>query len=211
MNATRPGIALVVSAPSGAGKSTIIAKVREQDDKLDFSVSCTTRAPREGEIDGVHYHFLSRDEFDRRVANGEFLEHAEFSGNRYGTLKSEVVERLKQGEDVIIEIEVQGARQIRESATEGLLRDSVFFLFITPPSMDELEKRLRERGTENEDSIRKRLSAAAREMAEQDKYDAVIVNDDLDVAVRNFIDVLNAKRQALQEAQRKEPASEGQT
>jgi guanylate kinase len=188
------GVAFVVSAPSGAGKSTIIKQVMATDDNLHFSVSCTTRRPRPGEVDGQDYYFLSQEAFQQRVDAGDFLEHAEFSGNRYGTLATVLADMLHTGQDVILEIEVQGASQIREAIEAGRLKDKTIFIFIAPPSMEELERRLRDRGTETEESIQKRLAAAAREYEERDKYHHIVVNDDLDQAVVDFRNVLNRER-----------------
>lgn len=195
-----PGIALVVSAPSGAGKSVIINRVLETETELGFSVSCTTRSPREGEADGVQYYFITRDEFQAKVDANEFIEHAEFSGNRYGTLRSEVEDRLRAGKDVIIEIEVQGAEQIKTAAQDGLLKESVHFLFISPPSREILEQRLRGRDTDSEEAILKRLSVADHEMAQAEWYDDVIVSDTVDNAAPKFIAVLEKKRTQLRRA-----------
>ncbi len=188
------GVAFVVSAPSGAGKSTIIKQVMATDDNLHFSVSCTTRKPRPGEVDGQDYYFLSQEAFQQKVDAGDFLEHAEFSGNRYGTLATVLADMLHTGQDVILEIEVQGASQIRDAIESGKLKDKTIFIFIAPPSMEELERRLRDRGTETEESIQKRLDAAAREYEERDKYHHIVVNDDLDQAVVDFRNVLNRER-----------------
>jgi guanylate kinase len=191
---------MVVSAPSGAGKSSIINRVLETETELGFSVSCTTRSPRTGETDGVHYHFITRDEFQAKVDADEFIEHAEFSGNCYGTLRSEVEDRLRAGKDVIIEIEVQGAEQIKTAAQGGLLKESVHFLFISPPSREILETRLRGRGTDPEEAILKRLSVADHEMAQAKWYDDVIVSDTVDNAAPKFIAVLEKKRTQLRNA-----------
>lgn len=143
---------------------------------MDLTVSATTRAPREGEIDGVSYHYLSEEEFSRRVEAGEFLEWANVHGHRYGTLKSEVDKRISQGHSVILEIDIQGALNVRRVYPDACL------IFIVPPSPEELERRLRSRGTESEQDIALRLQNAKREMEQKDKYDCIVVNDVLEVA-----------------------------
>lgn len=167
----------VISGPSGAGKGTLVSLVRERRHDLDLTVSATTRKPREGEIDGVSYHFISEEEFTRRVEAGEFLEWAHVHGHRYGTLKSEVDERMARGHSVILEIDIQGGMNVRKVYPDAVL------LFIIPPSAEELERRLRGRGSEREEDIALRLENAKREMAMKDSYDTIIINDSLDVAV----------------------------
>ena len=167
----------VISGPSGAGKGTLVSLVRERRHDLDLTVSATTRKPREGEIDGVSYHFISEEEFTRRVDAGEFLEWAHVHGHRYGTLKSEVDERMARGHSVILEIDIQGGMNVRKVYPDAVL------LFIIPPSAEELERRLRGRGSEREEDIALRLENAKREMAMKDSYDTIITNDSLDVAV----------------------------
>jgi guanylate kinase len=173
----RPGRLFVISGPSGAGKSSVVAGLRQRR-PLYFSVSATTRAPRPGETHGVHYWFLEPDEFASLLASGEFLEWAEYNGHRYGTLRKPVIDYLAAGEDVVLEIEVQGARQVR--ATHP---DAVMF-FIVPPSLDELGERLRRRGDTSEADILGRLEIARREMVEaQTLFDHVVVNDVIDRAI----------------------------
>ena len=167
----------VISGPSGAGKGTLVSLVRERRHDLGLTVSATTRKPREGEIDGVSYHFISEEEFTRRVDAGEFLEWAHVHGHRYGTLKSEVDERMARGHSVILEIDIQGGMNVRKVYPDAVL------LFIIPPSAEELERRLRGRGSEREEDIALRLENAKREMAMKDSYDTIIINDSLDVAV----------------------------
>ena len=167
----------VISGPSGAGKGTLVSLVRERRHDLDLTVSATTRKPREGEIDGVSYHFISEEEFTRRVDAGEFLEWAHVHGHRYGTLKSEVDERMARGHSVILEIDIQGGMNVRKVYPDAVL------LFIIPPSAEELERRLRGRGSEREEDIALRLENAKREMAMKDSYDTIIINDSLDVTV----------------------------
>ncbi len=191
------GIAFVVSAPSGAGKSTIIRRVMASDGQLRFSVSCTTRPSRPGEVDGRDYHFLEDEVFQEHVDAGDFLEHARFSGNQYGTLRSDLEEVLAEGKDVILEIEIKGAEQIRQVVAAGDFDEHVVFVFIVPPSMEELERRLRARGTETESNVRRRLCAAAREWKEQGKYDHVIVNDDLNRAVAEFQEMVSREREKI--------------
>ena len=166
----------VVSGPSGVGKGTLVAKVRGDRPSLGLTVSATTRPPRPGEAEGVSYYFLDDAEFSRRVSQGEFLEWANVHGHRYGTLLSEVRRNLSEGRSLILEIDVQGGLNVRRIHPDAVL------VFIEPPSMDELERRLRGRGTEDEASIECRLENARREMEMASSYDVRIVNDDLDRA-----------------------------
>jgi guanylate kinase len=166
----------VITGPSGVGKGTLIRMLRERLEGLELSTSATTRAPREGEVDGRDYHFLTREEFARRADANEFLEHAAYSGNRYGTLRSEVERRLEAGESVLLEIEVQGARQVRAAMPEAVL------VFIAPPSAEMLRERLEGRGTDSADAIDERLRTAELELAAQQEFKHVIVNDDLNRA-----------------------------
>lgn len=176
----------VVSGPSGVGKGTLVARLRQRVPGLGLTVSATTRSPREGEIDGVHYHFLSDEEFSRRVEAGEFLEWAHVHGHCYGTLKSEVSRIFGEGHSVVLEIDVQGGLNVRKVWPGAVL------VFIEPPSAEELERRLRGRGTEDEASIELRLSNAAAEMAVAPSYDERIVNDDLDRAVGELADLIDS-------------------
>lgn len=170
----------VVSGPSGVGKGTLVAKVRGDRPSLGLTVSATTRPPRPGEADGVSYHFMDDAEFSRRVSRGEFLEWATVHGRRYGTLLSEVRRNLSEGRSLILEIDVQGGLSVRRIHPDAVL------VFIEPPSMGELEHRLRGRATEDEASIECRLENARREMEMAASYDARIVNDDLDRAAREL-------------------------
>ena len=172
----------VISGPSGAGKGTLVTRVRERRSNLGLTVSATTRAPRKGEVDGVNYFFLTREEFDRRVANGEF---AEVHGNCYGTLVSEVTSKLASGSSLILEIDVQGALQVKERFPEAVL------IFIKPPSLEVLRERLVGRGTETPETIELRMANAADELALADRYDDVVVNDDLDRATDELVRVLD--------------------
>lgn len=174
----------VISGPSGAGKGTLVARVRERRPNLGLTVSATTRAPRPGEVDGVNYHFLSDEEFTRRVETGDFLEWAQVFDHRYGTLVSEVEHRLEEG-SLILEIDVQGALNVRERFPEAVL------IFIEPPSLEVLEERLRNRGTESPESMELRLQTARHELACADRYDVRIVNDDLETATRELLDTLD--------------------
>jgi guanylate kinase len=166
----------VITGPSGVGKGTLIKKLLERVPDLALSVSATTRAPREGEVDGVDYHFLTEDQFQERRDAGDFLEFASYSGNHYGTLNSELERCLQKGRSVVLEIEVQGAQQVRQ--TKG---DSVQ-IFIAPPDPAVLRDRLRGRGTDSPEAIDKRLQVAEQELGAQDDFDFRIVNDDLDQA-----------------------------
>ena len=175
-HAARRGRMIVLAGPSGVGKSSIVAALRERLPDLFFSVSATTRAPRAGEVDGRDYHFLSSEEFDRRARNGEFLEHATYSGNRYGTLRSEVERRLAEGVSVVLEIEVQGARQVRAAMPESVQ------VFVAPPDPAALRQRLESRGTDSREAIDERLRTAELELAAQQEFEHVIVNDELESA-----------------------------
>ena len=172
----REGIALVLSAPSGAGKTTLIKRLLAEFPHFGYSVSCTTRRPRQGEVHGKDYFFLSREEFERRRAEQSFAEWAEVHGNFYGTPLAPVKEMLRQGQDVLFDIDVQGAAQLKLTLEEAA------FAFILPPSMADLERRLRGRGLDDEETIQRRLNNARREMLETRWYDALVVNDDLDAA-----------------------------
>lgn len=180
------GRLIVFSAPSGCGKGTMLAEILK-DDRFYCSVSATTRAPRDGETDGVDYHFISRGEFQQRINSNGMLEYAEYCGNFYGTPLKEVNDELEKGRYVILEIEVKGAMKIRELCPEAL------FVFVVPPSLAELERRLRKRGTEAEDVIRQRVARAAEEIPYSLKYDYVIVNDALEDAVSDFRAVIRAE------------------
>lgn len=172
----REGIALVLSAPSGAGKTTLIKRLLTEFPHFGYSVSCTTRQPRQGEEHGKDYFFLSREEFERRRAEQAFAEWAEVHGNFYGTPLTPVKEMLRRGQDVLFDIDVQGAAQLKLTLEEAA------FVFILPPSMGELERRLRGRGLDDEDTIQRRLTNARQEMLEARWYDALVVNDNLDAA-----------------------------
>ena len=180
------GILIVVSAPSGCGKGTILAEVMK-DEKFYYSVSATTRSPRPGETDGVNYHFLGREQFEKLIKTGGMLEYAEYCGNYYGTPRDKVLEKINEGKNVILEIEVQGAMQIREKCPEAV------FVFIAPPSVAELRNRLEKRGTETPEVINQRVSEAAQEISFAYRYDYVVVNNILEDAVNDFISVIRAE------------------
>jgi len=189
---------LVVSAPSGAGKSTLCHQLLKKIPGMTYSVSCTTRAPRGEEKNGEHYHFLTPKAFSERIDRGEFLEHADVHGNRYGTLKSTVRELLIKGHDVIMDIDVQGAAQIR-AACESLpeddpIRCGFVDIFIAPPSMNELRRRLCGRATDGDDAIEKRMRNAEAEMEQRDTYQHLIINDELDAALENLENIICAEQ-----------------
>lgn len=176
----------VLSGPSGVGKGTVVAKVRELYPHVWVSVSCTTRAPRPGETDGVEYHFVTRDEFETMVADGQMLEHAEFAGNLYGTPRGPVLEKLERGVPALLEIELQGARQVRASMPEAVL------VFLKPPSREELARRLTGRGTESADVVRARLAQAEVELAAEGEFDRVLVNDDVGTTAAALVALIEA-------------------
>lgn len=177
----------VITGPSGVGKGTLIRALRRAIPELELSTSATTRAPRAGEVDGVDYHFLDPVEFDRRVGAGDFLEHATYSRNRYGTLRSEVDERVARGAPVVLEIEVQGARQIRGSMPEAVQ------IFIAPPSPEALRERLRGRGTDSDEVIDARLRVAVEELAAQDEFRHTVVNDEVERAAAELAAIVRAR------------------
>jgi guanylate kinase len=166
----------VITGPSGVGKGTLIKKLLERVPSVALSVSATTRSPREGEEDGRHYHFLTEEQFQERIAAKDFLEYASYSGNHYGTLNSELDRCLEKGRSVVLEIEVQGAQQVRAARPDSVQ------IFIAPPDESVLRQRLRGRGTDSADAIDRRLKTAEQELAAQDDFDHRIVNDDLDKA-----------------------------
>ena len=184
----RRQIPFVVVAPSGTGKTTICRRVVEGDDGIIFSVSHTTRTRREGEVDGEDYHFVTRSEFDRLAGEGAFLESALYNGNHYGTSWESLRAPLEEGRDVLLEIEVQGAHQVRER------RDDACFIFLLPPSMKVLEDRLRGRGTDSPEQIRQRLDLARTELAAIRDFDYAVVNDDIDRCVASVMEIIRAER-----------------
>ena len=176
----------MITGPSGVGKGTLIRRLLERMPQLELSVSATTRPPRPGEQEGVEYHFESEEEFDRMARNGELLEHATYSGHRYGTPRAEVEPRLAAGSSVVLEIEVQGARQVREAMPEAIQ------VFIAPPSPDALRERLEGRATDRPEEIERRLSAAEEELTARSEFGHVVVNDDLDRATDELAALVSA-------------------
>ena len=185
------GLLLVVSGPSGAGKGTICQEFMKTHSDCALSVSATTRAPREGEVNGVNYFFLSHEEFKKKIEDGGFLEHAVFCENYYGTPKDEVLKMIESGKNVILEIEVQGALQVRSHYPEAV------FVFVIPPTLEELEKRLRGRGTEDDSVISKRLERAKAEFNFIPKYNYVLVNDTVGDAVKRLEAIITAEKCAM--------------
>ncbi|QLE71191.1 guanylate kinase [Streptomyces rectiverticillatus] len=174
----------VLSGPSGVGKSTVVAHMRKAHPEVWLSVSATTRKPRPGEQDGVQYFFVDDEEFDKLIANGELLEWAEFAGNRYGTPRQAVLDRLEAGEPVLLEIDLQGARQVRETMPEARL------VFLAPPGWDELVRRLTGRGTESPEVIERRLAAAKVELAAESEFDVTLVNTSVEDVARELLALL---------------------
>lgn len=194
-NVQRLGIALILSGPSGSGKSSISKEIMKRHPDVAFSISCTTRAPRGTEQNGVDYHFLSREDFRKKIEAGDFIEYAEVHGNYYGTLKSEVVNRVTKGIDVILDIDVQGAAKVHELCkTNEIFRDCAEFVFVAPPSHAELERRLRGRGTDAEEVILKRLKNSILEISRWREYSYLLINDDFANAVEKFNALLLAFR-----------------
>jgi guanylate kinase len=185
------GLAFVVSGPSGAGKNSVIDRVMELLPGLSYSVSYTTRPPRPHEVPGRDYHFVSREEFERLIAAGELVEHVQYLGDYYGTGFRQIEEVFAQGKDVILNIDVNGARTLR---ARGLLRFTVIYVFLAPSSLSRLEERLRVRGTEDEAEIARRLEVAARELEEIPGFDYLVINDEFDRAVDELAGIITAER-----------------
>jgi guanylate kinase len=181
------GHVFVITGPSGVGKGTLIRGLLERVPGLELSVSATTRAPRPGERDGVDYHFLSDEEFDRRVAAGEFVEHASYSGHKYGTLRSELERRMAKAAGVVLEIEVQGARQIRAAMPEAVQ------VFIAPPSVEALRARLVGRGTDAPEDVEARLATALEELQAEKEFEYVVVNDRLEQATEELAEIVRGE------------------
>lgn len=182
------GLLVVISGPSGCGKGTVLKRLFELNANVFYSVSATTRPPREGEMDGVNYYFISKEAFEQKIAEGGMLEYASYVGNYYGTPKQAVEEQCAAGRDVILEIEVQGALQVQKRCPEAV------FIFIMPPSLKELERRLVDRGTETAEVIRGRMETAADELKAVPKYDYVVVNDTVDKAALDLQAILQAEK-----------------
>ena len=184
------GSLFVITGPSGAGKGTVLKEVIKSLDRLYFSVSATTRNPREGEVDGVHYHFMTVERYNELIEQNAFVEHAQVHGNYYGTLRSEVYSRLERGENVVLDIDVQGALNVIASEKEKVS------IFILPPSMKELRERLTGRGTETEEAVERRLHNAVWEISQKDRYEYKVINDDLEVCVRTLQAIIEAEKHA---------------
>jgi guanylate kinase len=182
------GSLMVVSGPSGAGKSTVIARLMQMRKDVAFSVSCTTRSPREGERDGVNYRFIDRPAFEEMIAQGAFLEHAEYVGNLYGTPREPVLEKMAAGVSVVLDIEVQGAALVKASMPEAIM------VFLAPPSLSELERRLLHRGTDSEERIRSRLETARSEYRRASSYNYIVINNDPNVAAEELSAILTAEK-----------------
>ncbi|MBR0266715.1 MAG: guanylate kinase [Clostridia bacterium] len=189
MKEIRKGMLLVISGPSGAGKGTLVTKLLDQDPSFAFSVSVTTRGRRENEIEDVHYHFISEAEYDKLLSEDAFLEHASVHGHRYGTLKSEVYERIDRGQNVLLDIDPQGARAVMEK------EKNCVSVFILPPSYHDLKVRLHTRNTENEEEIQRRLNNARGEIAQMGKYRYLVVNDELETAYEQLVSIVRAEKQ----------------
>ena len=185
------GRLFVISGPSAVGKGTIVKKIMDAPDRVSLSVSTTTRMPREGEQEGVHYYFLSDEQFRERIAYGGFLEYAEVHGHFYGTPKGPVLDKLEQGQDVILEIDVQGAMQVKKSY------EYATYIFILPPSLQELRNRIAQRGTESPEDVERRMGKALGEIAYLEHYDYFVVNDDLELATAMVRNIMQAQHQKI--------------
>lgn len=182
------GMLIVLSGPSGSGKGTIIKSLLQKRDDTVLSISVTTREPRPGEKDGVHYFFRSREEFEQMIADDKLLEYAEYNGNYYGTPEDAITDWLREGKNVILEIEVQGAEKVMN------YRSDLVSIFITIPSLEELERRLRDRATETEDKIQGRMQVAKRELTRAFRYDYVVLNDEVEMAVQRINTIIDAEK-----------------
>lgn len=182
------GLLVVISGPSGAGKGTICSRLKEEFKDLKVSVSATTRKPREGEQEGTSYFFINEEDFIKRINNDEFLEYAKVYGNYYGTPKSEVFRQLEEGNDIILEIDIQGALQVKKNYPKGV------FIFILPPSLSELNKRIENRGTDSKEVIMKRMQCAYDELNYAFEYDYVVVNDEVETAVEKIKHIIFAEK-----------------
>ena len=183
----KKGLLVILSGPAGSGKGTVGGRLRELS-PFEFSVSATTRAPRPGEIDGVHYHFITKEDFKHKIETGEMLEHAEYVGNYYGTPKAPVDAALAEGKNILLDIEVQGALQIKEKMPDAVM------IYILPPDYETLLSRIRGRGTETEEVIQKRMTQARGEIEVFDKYDYIVTNDDFDRAAHDILAILKTEK-----------------
>jgi guanylate kinase len=181
------GLLIVVSGPSGVGKGTVCRKLREYNPNLTYSISATTRSPRKGEEDGVNYYFKSHGEFEQMIANGELIEWAEYNGNYYGTPRHFVEESLRHGKDVLLEIEVEGAKQVKETFSEGV------FIFLVPPTFEDLRKRIIGRGSETPQSLANRLQIASRELDQIGIYHYAVINDEVERAATRIDAIISAE------------------
>lgn len=181
------GLLIVISGPSGVGKGTVCRKLREYNPNLTYSISATTREPRKGEEDGVNYFFKSHIEFEQMIKNGELIEWAEYNGNYYGTPRRFVEESLNQGKDVLLEIEVEGAKQVKETFLEGV------FIFLLPPTFEDLRKRIVGRGSETPQSLANRLQIASRELDQIGIYHYAVINDQVEQAAKKINDIISAE------------------
>ncbi|WP_294156511.1 guanylate kinase [uncultured Clostridium sp.] len=188
MNNKGRGLLIVISGPSGAGKGTICKSFLERNPEVAISVSATTRSPRKGEVEGVNYYFMSKEQFKEKIVENDFLEYAEVYDNFYGTPKSNVEEMLESGRDVILEIDIQGALKVKENTEEGV------FIFILPPSMEELKARIIKRGSETPESLMKRFKSAYKEINFISRYNYAVVNDEVETSVEKLEAIINAEK-----------------
>lgn len=184
----KKGILIVLSGPSGTGKGTVGKGMRGKNKNVYFSVSATTRKPRNNEVDGKDYYFMSRDEINDIINSGNMLEHAQYCGNIYGTPKKAIIDQLNNGKDVLLDIDVQGGAQVKEKMPDCIS------IFLLPPSLKVLEQRLRDRKTDSEENIKRRLKAAVKELDQVKNYDYLVVNDDLDSCVDDILHILNSEK-----------------
>lgn len=184
----KKGILIVLSGPSGTGKGTVGKGMRGKNKNVYFSVSATTRKPRNNEVDGKDYYFMSRDEINDIINSGNMLEHAQYCGNIYGTPKKAIIDQLNNGKDVLLDIDVQGGAQVKEKMPDCIS------IFLLPPSLKVLEQRLRDRKTDSEENIKRRLKAAVKELDQVENYDYLVVNDDLDSCVDDILHILNSEK-----------------